>query len=144
MSATTSTTTDSRTGSTASPVPTGWYTPESCDLREFADLVEQTTDESDYPHADEVVQGVLVYGVRLRRAAEDPQARRDAQTELARALSEGPGIVVFRDAVPRDVVDAATAAFTGLIEEQRARGTASGDHFAKPGANDRVWGALDK
>ena len=25
-----------------------------------------------------------------------------------------------------------------------AAGTAKGDHFAKPGANDRVWGALDK
>jgi ectoine hydroxylase-related dioxygenase (phytanoyl-CoA dioxygenase family) len=136
MSATTSTTT--------TPIPTGWYTPESCDLQEFADLVQQTTDQSDYPLADEVVQGVLVYGARLRSAAEDPQARREAQAELARALSEGPGIVVFRDAVARDVVDAATAAFTRLIEEQRASGAASGDHFAKPGANDRVWGALDK
>jgi len=136
MSATTST--------PATPIPTGWYTPDTCDLREFADLVEQTTDVADYPHADEVVQGVLVYGGRLRRAAEDPEGRRAAQSELARALSDGPGIVVFRDAVPRDVVEAATTAFTRLIDEQRAAGTASGDHFAKPGANDRIWGALDK
>jgi len=136
MSATTST--------PATPIPTGWYSPDTCDVREFADLVEQTTDVADYPHADEVVQGVLVYGARLRRAAEDPEERRAAQTELARALSDGPGIVVFRDAVPRDVVEAATAAFTRLIDEQRAAGTASGDHFAKPGANDRIWGALDK
>jgi ectoine hydroxylase-related dioxygenase (phytanoyl-CoA dioxygenase family) len=136
MSATTST--------PASQVPTGWYTPDSCDLRDFADLVEQTTDADDYPYADEVVQGVLVYGARLRRAAEEPDGRRAAQTELARALSEGPGIVVFRDAVPRDVVEAASAAFSRLIDAQRAAGTASGDHFAKPGANDRIWGALDK
>ena len=136
MSATTST--------PATPIPTGWYTPGTCDVREFADLVEQTTDVADYPHADEVVLGVLVYGARLRRAAEDPEGRRAAQTELADALSDGPGIVVFRDAVPRDVVEAATAAFTRLIDEQRAAGTASGDHFAKPGANDRIWGALDK
>ena len=92
MSATTST--------PATPIPTGWYTPGTCDVREFADLVEQTTDVADYPHADEVVQGVLVYGARLRRAAEDPEERRAAQTELARALSDGPGIVVFRDAAP--------------------------------------------
>jgi ectoine hydroxylase-related dioxygenase (phytanoyl-CoA dioxygenase family) len=137
-------TTRTPTSSTATPIPTGWYTPASCDLREFADLVEQTTDPADYPHADDVVQGVLVYGATLRRAAQDPEGRRAAQTELARALSEGPGIVVFRDAVAREVVDQATAAFTSLIEQQRAQGTASGDHFAKPGANDRVWGALDK
>jgi hypothetical protein len=31
-----------------------------------------------------------------------------------------------------------------MISEQRAAGMAGGDHFAKPGANDRVWGALDK
>ena len=29
-----------------------------------------------------------------------------------------------------------------MIAEQQATGTAAGDHFAKPGANDRVWNAL--
>jgi ectoine hydroxylase-related dioxygenase (phytanoyl-CoA dioxygenase family) len=126
------------------PIPVGWHAPESCDVRDLAALVEQSTDVSEYPCADDVVQSVLVYGATLRRAAQDPGGRRAAQAELARALSEGPGIVVFRDALARDVVDQATAAFTALIEQQRAQGTASGDHFAKPGANDRVWGALDK
>jgi ectoine hydroxylase-related dioxygenase (phytanoyl-CoA dioxygenase family) len=42
------------------------------------------------------------------------------------------------------VVDRATAVFADLITEQRAAGVLGGDHFAKPGANDRVWGALDK
>src|SRR4051794_31134286 len=129
---------------TATPIPTGWYSPASCDPRDFADLVEAPTDPTDYPFADEVVQGVLVYGATARRAADDPETRRAVQTELARALAEGPGIVVFRDAVARDVVDAASAAFHRLIDEQRTAGSASGDHFAKPGANDRVWGALDK
>ena len=31
-----------------------------------------------------------------------------------------------------------------LLDRQRAAGLVSGDHFAKPGANDRIWGALDK
>jgi ectoine hydroxylase-related dioxygenase (phytanoyl-CoA dioxygenase family) len=31
-----------------------------------------------------------------------------------------------------------------MIHAQRASGIASGDHFAKPGANDRVWNALEK
>jgi ectoine hydroxylase-related dioxygenase (phytanoyl-CoA dioxygenase family) len=34
--------------------------------------------------------------------------------------------------------------FFALIAEQKAAGAVGGDHFAKPGANDRVWGALDK
>src|SRR3954452_10439051 len=63
---------------------------------------------------------------------------------MASALIDSPGIVVFRGAFAPDVVDAATGAFTRLIADQREAGTVAGDLFAKPGANDRVWGALDK
>ena len=71
--------------------------------------------------------------------------RHDAQAELVRALTDGPGIVVFTDAFPDlSVLDRATAAFDELIAEQRASGVTAGDHFAKPGANDRVWNALEK
>ena len=31
-----------------------------------------------------------------------------------------------------------------MIAEQRASGQAAGDHYAKPGHNDRVWNALEK
>jgi ectoine hydroxylase-related dioxygenase (phytanoyl-CoA dioxygenase family) len=34
--------------------------------------------------------------------------------------------------------------FEAMIAEQKASGAVGGDHFAPPGANDRVWGALDK
>jgi len=42
------------------------------------------------------------------------------------------------------VVDRTTTAFEAMIAIQRASGATSGDHFAKPGANDRVWNALEK
>ena len=127
------------TGSTGSgPVPTGWYRPSDCDLDEFRDIVEVTTDPADYPHADEVVENIVVYGVRARALASNPGTRRDLQAELARVLQSGPGIAVFRGAVEPGVVDRATEAFLGLIEEQKRVGGAAGDHFAKPGANDRV------
>ncbi|GAA1929219.1 phytanoyl-CoA dioxygenase family protein [Nocardioides marmoribigeumensis] len=122
-----------------SVVPTGWYAPADCDVADLAALCETATDVADYPHADEVVQGVLVYGKRLRTGS-----RREVQAELARALAEGPGVLVVRDAVDRAVVDRATAAFEELIARQKAEGATTGDHFAAPGANDRVWGALDK
>jgi ectoine hydroxylase-related dioxygenase (phytanoyl-CoA dioxygenase family) len=50
----------------------------------------------------------------------------------------------MRGAFEPAVVDRATAVFTAMIDEQKAAGVVGGDHFAKPGANDRVWGALDK
>src|SRR3954447_16096912 len=123
----------------------GWFRPEDCRLDELREVVEQATDPADYPYADSLKQGVLVYGSRLRDHAAAPERRREVQAELARALLDGPGIVVFTGAFPDpSVVDRASAVFAELIAEQTASGVAAGDHFATPGANDRVWGALDK
>src|SRR3954462_8356498 len=123
----------------------GWFTPDDCRLEDFRAVVETTTDLADYPHADEVRENVLVYGAGLRDHVQTPKERREVQAELARALADGPGIVVFAGAFPdTGVVDRATAVFEALIAEQKAAGVVGGDHFATPGANDRVWGALDK
>ena len=123
----------------------GWLTPEDCRLEEFRAVVEQPTVLADYPHADSVAQNVLLYGPRLRDHVRTADGRRAVQAELARALTEGPGIVVFQGACPdTSVVDRATTVFNEMIVEQKASGAVAGDHFAKPGANDRVWGALDK
>jgi ectoine hydroxylase-related dioxygenase (phytanoyl-CoA dioxygenase family) len=123
----------------------GWFTAEDCRLEDFRAVVETTTDLADHPYADEVRENVLVYGSRLRDHITTPEGRRDVQAELARALADGPGIVVFAGAFPdTGVVDRATAVFQAMIDEQKAAGVVGGDHFATPGANDRVWGALDK
>jgi ectoine hydroxylase-related dioxygenase (phytanoyl-CoA dioxygenase family) len=123
-----------------------WLTEADCDLDAFRSLVEQRTDPADHPSAERVEQNVPLYDSdRLRSLAISPEGRRSVQDELVRALSDGPGIVVLKGAFPDSaVVDAASEAFRALIEEERASGTARGDHFAKPGANDRVWNALDK
>jgi ectoine hydroxylase-related dioxygenase (phytanoyl-CoA dioxygenase family) len=123
----------------------GWFTADDSNLTDFRAIVETTTDLADYPCADEVRENVLVYGARLRDRATTSGGRREVQAELARALMDGPGIVVCAGAFPDSgVVDRATAAFEAMIAEQKASGAAAGDHFAKPGSNDRVWGALDK
>ncbi|MEU4422227.1 phytanoyl-CoA dioxygenase family protein [Actinoplanes sp. NPDC024001] len=114
-----------------------WFTDADCDLKDFRVLVEQVTDPHDYPRARTVELNVPVYGL-------DVADRRELQSELVRALAEGPGIVVFREAFDPAVVDRATAVFQRMIAEQKESGVVGGDHFAKPGANDRVWGALDK
>jgi ectoine hydroxylase-related dioxygenase (phytanoyl-CoA dioxygenase family) len=117
---------------------TSWYTAADCRLEDFRALVEQKTDLAGYPHAADVESNVLIYAARTLENSKDVQA------ELARALLDGPGIVVFQGAFAPDVVDRATEVFVELIAEQQAAGVVGGDHFAKPGANDRVWGAIDK
>jgi ectoine hydroxylase-related dioxygenase (phytanoyl-CoA dioxygenase family) len=116
-----------------------WFTPADCRLDDFRTVVEQKTDPNDYPHAADVASNVPIYPSDVVRAP-----RPDVTGELARALSSGPGIVVFKGAFAAGVVDRATDVFFAMIAEQKAAGVTGGDHFAKPGANDRVWGALDK
>ncbi|NGO46868.1 phytanoyl-CoA dioxygenase family protein [Streptomyces ureilyticus] len=116
-----------------------WLSEQDCDLDSFRALVEQETAPTDYPQASAIVRNVPVYD------ADQAEADREFQAELVHALAEGPGIVVFRGAFPDpEVLDRATAVFDALIAEQRAAGATAGDHFAKPGANDRVWNALEK
>jgi ectoine hydroxylase-related dioxygenase (phytanoyl-CoA dioxygenase family) len=125
-------------------VTAGWYDAQDCDLAEFREVVEATTRLVDFPHAEAVLGNVLIYGPRLSDQMTDRAKRRAVQAEIAEALLDGPGIVVFKHAFERAVVDAATESFERLIAQQKAAGAVTGDHFAKPGANDRVWGALDK
>ena len=122
----------------------GWLRADDCDLDDFVAIVEQSTPLADYPHAATVDRGVLVYdSATLGTAA--GQARRTVEAELAHALLHGPGVFVIRAAF-RDtaIVDRVTAVFSGIISDQRASGAVAGDHFAKPGANDRIWNALEK
>ncbi|MEH0573946.1 phytanoyl-CoA dioxygenase family protein [Streptomyces sp. B21-108] len=119
-----------------------WLTEQDCDLDVFRPIVERETDLTDFPHATAVEKNVLVYdSERLRAGGAD----RAVRAELVRALTDGPGVVVFRGAFPDPaVVDRTSAVFDALIAEQHASGATAGDHFAKPGANDRVWNALEK
>ena len=124
----------------------GWLRADDCDLDDFVAIVEQPTLLADYPHAAAVDRGVLVYDcAALAPAAAQATQRRTVEAELAHALLHGPGVFVIRAAFPDTaIVDRVTAVFSGIIGDQRASGAVAGDHFAKPGANDRIWNALEK
>ncbi|KAA1378368.1 phytanoyl-CoA dioxygenase family protein [Aeromicrobium fastidiosum] len=117
-----------------------------CSVDDFDAVVRATTDVADYPHADRVEQGVLVYESAVLRAATSTEAgSAEVEGELVRALSDGPGVVALKGAfTDPSVIDRVTAVFDEIIVDERAAGTAPGDHFAKPGANSRVWNALEK
>jgi ectoine hydroxylase-related dioxygenase (phytanoyl-CoA dioxygenase family) len=127
----------------AAPVSTTyqpWIVESDCRLDDFRAQVLRHTDLDDYRLAGDVRSNVLVYSANTVLRAD----RRALQSELIRALADGPGVVVFEGAFSVDVVDRASAAFFDIIAAQRAAGTAAGDHFGKPGANDRIWNAAQK
>ncbi|ORB26250.1 phytanoyl-CoA dioxygenase family protein [Mycolicibacterium parafortuitum] len=118
-----------------------WLGESDLSLDAFRAQVERDTALADYPHAEEVRGNVLVYSAQAMAGAGN---RRALQAELIRALSDGPGVVVFTGAFDPAIVDRASAAFFAIIEAQRSAGLAAGDHFGAPGANDRIWNAAQK
>lgn len=118
-----------------------WLGESDFDLDDFRAQVERDTDLADYPHADDVRSNVLVYDAVAMTQVSD---RRVLQAELIHALADGPGVVVLAGAFDADVVDRASEAFFAIIGAQRAGALAVGDHFGKPGANDRIWNAAQK
>jgi len=122
----------------ATPKP--WIDEADLRLDDFRAQVLRSVDAAEYPLANGVRHNVLVYSATTVGTAD----RRGLQSELIRALSDGPGVVVFEGAFDADVVDGASEAFFAIIDAQRAAGSAAGDHFGKPGANDRIWNAAQK
>jgi len=133
----------------AHAAPGGWLHADQCRVDDLDWLVKTSTLAQDCPQASTLLHNVPVYdGAALRAAlsaARQPQQWRAAlMAEWAQVWMTGPGVLVVQGLYPdTSVVDAATAEFNGLIKESRRAGHA-GDHFAKPGANDRVWNALEK
>ncbi|NYT34367.1 MULTISPECIES: phytanoyl-CoA dioxygenase family protein [Rhizobium] len=123
-----------------------WLSEDACDLDEFRALAEKTTALADYPSASAVEKNVLIYDSRkVMAAAATPEGRRAVLAEVCDAFGEGPGVVVFKRAYEdTGIIDRASVIFDAIIEEQHRTSTGGGDHFAKPGANDRIWNSLEK
>ncbi|MBP2443594.1 phytanoyl-CoA dioxygenase family protein [Rhizobium leguminosarum] len=123
-----------------------WLSEDSCDLDDFRRLAEKTTALADYPTASAVEKNVLIYDSRkVMAAAAAPEGRRAVLAEICEAFGEGPGVVVFKHAYEdTGIIDRASAIFDQIIEEQHRTSSGGGDHFAKPGANDRIWNSLEK
>jgi ectoine hydroxylase-related dioxygenase (phytanoyl-CoA dioxygenase family) len=123
-----------------------YFDPADCDLDAFAALTGQRLDPGSVPHAAEVVQNVPVYDVAaLGGALAEPARRRALMGEWADVLGRSAGVLVLRGVYPDTApVDAATSIYDRLIAEEKAAGGGGADHFAKAGANDRIWNSLQK
>ncbi len=115
-----------------------------CRVQDLVDLLtrqEQTLPE----HAVRLEQQVPVYSAKaLRAASATEEGAERIEVELAEVLAAGAGIFVITGALETGVVDRVSADVEEIITAQRREGGVAGDHFAPPGANDRVWNALEK
>ena len=124
--------------------PKAWLSPADCDLDDFIAHTSRKTTRGDCPLAADIQHGIPIYDGGAIRAA-NAEGRKAFMAEWAEVMLGGAGIVVFKDAMPdHAALDAATKIFFEIIAEQHRSHSGGGDHFAKPGANDRIWNALEK
>lgn len=123
-----------------------WLDESVGSLYDFRTAVEQQTKTTDWPNAAEIVSNIPVYaGSTVRQMAETARDRLDLMAEWNTVFDSGPGIIAIKGGMPdTGAVDTATEVFERIIAAEREAGSGGGDHFAKPGANDRVWNAAQK
>jgi len=122
----------------------GWLSVDDCSVADLITVTDSETSIADYPWAAQVLDDILIYSAAaLQPTMADPLGRKVLQSELARALSDGPGVLVFSGAfADTDLVDGVSGVFDDIIDEQRGRGTST-----DPGVvaeSDRIKGALAK
>ncbi|CAI0839828.1 Phytanoyl-CoA dioxygenase (PhyH) [Serratia proteamaculans] len=112
-------------------------------LDDFATICAQTLRKDDFPLARSADKNVLIYH-RDDLLAAAKADRQNMLGELHRALSSGPGVLVFQG-LYGDVsaVDRSSKVFEDILASEAANG-GGGDHFAKAGGNGRIWNALQK
>ena len=124
----------------------GFYSAETCELDDFAALVQQQVQADDIPAATDAPKNIPVYDMtRLRAQLESSGTRRALMAEWARILKDGAGVFVLKSAVTETThIDAATQIYNRIIADEKALAGGGADHFAAAGSNDRIWNSLQK
>lgn len=123
-----------------------WLTADSGDFETFRQIVGQTANPADTPHATQVTRNIPIYdGATVDAAADNPATRQALMEEWANVFAHGAGIIVIRQGLSdHAVIDRASVLFDQIIADEKQAAKGGGDHFAKPGANDRIWNSLEK
>jgi ectoine hydroxylase-related dioxygenase (phytanoyl-CoA dioxygenase family) len=123
-----------------------WLNADSGDFETFRQIVSQQADPADTSLAAEVVRNIPFYdGSKVDAAAANPTSRQALMEEWAHVFAQGAGIIVIRQGVPdHAVIGRASVVFDQIIADEKLAAKGGGDHFAKPGANDRIWNSLEK
>lgn len=136
----------SRTETPSHVLPRHGFREQDCSLQDFIAVLESLRDDRNLKFATGLREHIPLYDCReLPRVFDNPTRRADLQAEWAHVLKDGAGVLVLKhvyaDPAP---VDEATQVFESIILEERNAGAAAADHFAKAGANDRIWNAQEK
>jgi ectoine hydroxylase-related dioxygenase (phytanoyl-CoA dioxygenase family) len=124
----------------------GWHHELDCSVADFAALLDAAPETDALQFAAGVPRSIPVYDCgTLRDALAHARERPRLLAEWAQVLQDGAGVFVLRQAFADTApIDEATAVFEAIIRDERQAGGGGADHFAKAGANDRIWNAQEK
>ena len=118
---------------------------DGCDLAVFDALISRRLAVDEVPFAAALAGDVPLYDASGLGPALAGGDRRALLAEWGWVLGQGPGVLVLRGAfADTAVIDRATALYDGIIAAEKATSGGGADHFAKAGANDRIWNSLQK
>jgi ectoine hydroxylase-related dioxygenase (phytanoyl-CoA dioxygenase family) len=122
---------------------TNWYREDDCNLSDF--ITALSVEGGRAPrYAATSIQGIPVYECLDLGQVVSSAERAGLFAEWADVLLNGAGVFVLKHAFADTAcVDEATAVFESIIAAEKESGS-RGDHFAKAGANDRIWNAQEK
>lgn len=113
-------------------------------LQDFAKLCEQGIDLKDYPLAVSTEKNVLLYsGEQIREQLHSNEFLAALKAEWSKVLQSGSGVLVIQNAfADLHVIARMNQVFEAIFAQEVHK--TSGDHFAKAGANGRIWNVLQK
>ena len=115
-------------------------------IENFKQSLSRKTNKSEVPLSKSLVKNIPIYeGKEVNERSLEEDYKIALLREWSNVFKEGSGIIVIKKGIANlKVISKATSVFTKLIETEKEKFNSGGDHFAKPGANDRVWNALEK
>lgn len=116
---------------------------EQASIADLHACCEQRVNPDDYPLASDIQSEVLIYDREILDDAAITD-KRAVLSELHKALSDGPGVIVVRGLYPQsEIVDRASQVYESIMQEE-ATSKVQADHFSRAGNNGRIWNALQK
>ena len=101
-----------------------FYTIQDCNIAEFRSLISRTLDPNTLEFTSLVEKNIPIYDAQgLEPVLTDPERRLALMSEWGRCLDDLSGALVLKGAIADSAaVDAATAIYERIIEEEKAAG----------------------
>eukprot|EP00931_Biecheleriopsis_adriatica_P110577 TRINITY_DN8486_c0_g1_i1.p1 TRINITY_DN8486_c0_g1~~TRINITY_DN8486_c0_g1_i1.p1 ORF type:complete len:406 (+),score=101.66 TRINITY_DN8486_c0_g1_i1:211-1428(+) len=121
-----------------------YFQEKACCLEDLKALTSQMVEDSDLTFASSIQKKIPLYDCKALEMLLQ-ESKMELMAEWSYVLRDGPGVLVLQGAFQdHSVLDACSATFSKIVEEEKAKKGAGGDHFAEAGANDRIWNAHEK